>query len=130
MVMFHYIQLYHLISCDNDVPARGRRTFTHRTFTHRIVAHRTVAHRTIAHRMREYLCRRLSAARPRQKYEPGFSVTGSACLPVGLCDAVLPKRAGVNQPILLDFFTDQIQLSYIWTLILHTFVILESVIAR
>ena len=24
-------------------------------------------------RMREYLCRRLSAARRRQKYEPGFS---------------------------------------------------------
>ena len=28
-------------------------------------------------RMREYLCRRLSAARRRQKYEPGFSVYGA-----------------------------------------------------
>ena len=29
-------------------------------------------------RMREYLCRRLSAARRRQKYEPGFSGQGAA----------------------------------------------------
>ena len=119
----------------------AHRTVAHRTFTHRTVAHRTVAHRTVAHLiLHAYLILKrvllanstfiwyFNANRTHGCVERIVSVTGSACLPV--CDAVLPKRAAVNQPILLDFFTDQIQLSYIWTLILRTFVILESVIAR
>ena len=97
----------------------GRRTFTHRTFTHRTVAHRTFTHRTVAHQtvahriFHAYLIlKRVLLAnstfiwyfnenRTHGCVERIVSVTGSACLPV--CDAVLPKRAAVNQPILLDF---------------------------
>ena len=87
----------------------GRRTFTHRT-----VAHRTFTHRTVAHLiLHAYLILKrvllanstfiwyCNANRTHGCVERIVSVTGSAWLPV--CDTVLPKRAAVNQPILLDF---------------------------
>ena len=92
----------------------GRRTFTHRTVAHRTFTHRRVANRTVAHLiLNAYLILKrvllanstfiwyFNANRTHGCVERIVSVTGSACLPV--CDAVLPKRAAVNQPILLDF---------------------------
>ena len=90
----------------------GRRTFAHRTFTHRTVAHRTCTHRTVAHLiLHAYLILKrvllanstfiwyFNATRTHGCVERIVSVTGSACLPVG----PVPKRAAVNQPILLAF---------------------------